>query len=282
MMRLRNVSGAMKNMGIQDVYVTAGDNKVPFDAEGNFTEGFLAEQKEGVLELYDQFTSHVAMWRGMEQSAVIALGANSYTAKKALTNGLVDKQMTLGEFKSYLEELTKGTNMQNPVTSLFSKKPKATQLTKEAEMPDQNVELQAALTVATAEFTAKLETEKAGFNASLASMKAELEAAQASLSAVTKEKEDAKQSSRLAQLTSIFGLTEAPKLAASFATLDDASFALTVGILEARAVKDEANLQAEAGDGGVVVVESEQALSLADLQKQNAERLKAKHTKKTK
>lgn len=281
MMRLRNVNGAMKNMGIQDIYVTAGDNKVPFDAEGNFTKEFLAEQQEGVLELYDQFTSHVAMWRGMEQSAVIALGANSYTAKKALSNGLVDKQMTLEEFKSYLEELTTGTNMQNPVTSLFSKKPKAT-LTKEAEMPNQNVELQAALEAATAEFTAQLEKEKDAFAASLASMKAELETAQAALAAVTKEKEDAKQASRLAKLTELFGTTEAPKLATSFSALDDESFELTVGILAARSVKEEENLQAETGSEGVVVVEGEQTLSAEDLKKQEAERRKAKYSKKTK
>lgn len=281
MMRLRNVNGAMKNMGIQDIYVTAGDNKVPFDAEGNFTKEFLAEQQEGVLELYDQFTSHVAMWRGIEQPAVIALGANSYTAKKALANGLVDKQMTLEEFKSYLEELTTGTNMQNPVTSLFSKKPKAT-LTKEAEMPNQNVDLQAALQAATADFTAKLEAQDKANAASLATIKAELETAQAALAAVTKEKEDAKQASRLAKLTELFGTTEAPKLAASFTALDDASFDLTVGILAARSVKEEENLQTETGDDGVVVVDGEQSLSAAELKKQEAERRKAKYSKKTK
>lgn len=282
MMRLRNVNGAMKNMGIQDIYVTAGDNKVPFDAEGNFTKEFLAEQQEGVLELYDQFTGHVAMWRGMEQPAVIALGANSYTAKKALTNGLVDKQMTLEEFKSYLEELTTGTNMQNPVTSLFSKKPKATQLSKEAEMPNQNVELQAALAAATADFTAQLEAKDKATAASLASMQAELESAKAALSAVAKEKEDAKQATRLAKLTDVYGTEKAAQLAASFAALDDASFDLTVGILASREVENEKNLQTETGSDGVPVVEGEQGLSFAELKSAEAERRKAKYTKKTK
>ncbi|MGK3945533.1 hypothetical protein ABK046_45225, partial [Streptomyces caeruleatus] len=97
-----------------------------------------------------------------------------------------------------------------PVTSLFSKKPKATQLSKEAEMPNQNVELQAGIEAALAEYKATAEKETASLTASLTSMKADLEAAQAALSAVTKEKEDAKQASRLAQLTAIFGTTDAP------------------------------------------------------------------------
>jgi len=263
MMKLRNVNGAMKNMGIQDVYVTAGDNKVPFDKNGDFTPEFLAEVEDGVLELYDQFTGHVAMWRGKEQKDVIALGANSYTAKKALANGLVDKQMTLEEFKAYLDELTTGNNMSSPTASLFSKKPKATQLSKEAEMPNQNVELQAALEAATADFTAQLEAKDKANAASLATMQAELEAAQAALSAVTKEKEDAKQASRLAQLTAIFGTTDAPKLAESYAALSDESFDLTVGILAARSVKEEEKLQTEIGADGVLVVEETQTYAQA-------------------
>lgn len=254
MMKLRNVNGAMKNMGIEDVYVTAGDNKVPFDKNGDFTPEFLAEVEAGVLELYDQFTGHVAMWRGLDQPAVIALGANSYTAKKALASGLVDKQMTLEEFKTYLDELTSGNTMASPTANLFNK-PKATQLSKEAAMPDQNVELQAALEAVTADFTAQLEAKDKATAASLASLKADLEAAQASLAAVEKEKADAKQASRLSELTALFGTEEAPKLAASFAALDDAAFSLTVGILASRAVKEEEKLQTETGADGVVVVD---------------------------
>lgn len=89
----------------------------------------------------------------------------------------------------------------------------------------------------------------------MASLKADLEAAQASLAAVEKEKADAKQASRLSELTALFGTEEAPKLAASFAALDDAAFSLTVGILASRAVKEEEKLQAETGADGVVVVD---------------------------
>lgn len=277
---LANYSEAEKQYGLKRVYVTAGESKVPYDQEGEFTKEFLSDIQNKVDSLYEKFTSHVAYYRTITTSSVKSLGAKMYTAEDALTNGLADKMMTREEFFNYLADLQEG-NSNTMSLNPFSKKPKAT-LTKEAEMPNQNVELQAALEAATADFTAKLEAEKAGFNASLASMKAELEAAQAALSAVTKEKEDAKQASRLAKLTELFGTTEAPKLAASFTALDDASFDLTVGILAARAVKEEESLQTETGDDGVVVVESEQSLTLADLQKQEAERRKAKHSKKTK
>lgn len=277
---LANYSEAEKQYGLKRVYVTAGESKVPYDQEGEFTKEFLSDIQNKVDSLYEKFTSHVADYRTITTSSVKSLGAKMYTAEDALTNGLADKMMTREEFFNYLADLQEG-NSNTMSLNPFSKKPKAT-LTKEAEMPNQNVELQAALEAAQAEFTAQLEAKDKAAAASLASMKAELEAAQAALAAVTKEKEDAKQASRLAKLTELFGTTEAPKLAASFTALDDASFDLTVGILAARSVKEEKNLQAETGSEGVVVVEGEQTLSAEDLKKQEAERRKAKYSKKTK
>ena len=122
--KLRNMNGALKNMGVEDVYITAGENKVPFDSDGNFTEEYKQEVKESVLELYDEFTDHVAMYRGMSKEDVIKLGANSFSSKKALTNGLVDKVMTLEDFKSYLEEITVGDKMASPVTNVLKSKTK--------------------------------------------------------------------------------------------------------------------------------------------------------------
>lgn len=278
---LANYSEAEKQYGLKRVYVTAGESKVPYDQEGEFTKEFLADIQNKVDSLYEKFTSHVADYRTITTSSVKSLGAKMYTAEDALTNGLADKVMTREEFFNYLADLQEG-NSNTMSLNPFSKKPKATQLTKEAEMPNQNVELQAALEAAQAEFTANLEKEKVAFAASLASMKADLGTAQAALAAVTKEKEEAKQATRLAKLTELFGTTEAPTLATSFAALDDASFDLTVGILAARSVKEEEKLQAETGDTGVVVVEGEQTLTLADSKKQEAERRKAKYSKKTK
>ena len=103
----------------------------------------------------EKFTSHVADYRTITTSSVKSLGAKMYTAEDALTNGLADKMMTREEFFNYLADLQEG-NSNTMSLNPFSKKPKAT-LTKEAEMPNQNVELQAALEAAQAEFTAQLE-----------------------------------------------------------------------------------------------------------------------------
>jgi capsid assembly protease len=252
---LANYSEAEKQYGLKRTYITAGESKVPYNEDGEFTKEFLADIQNKVDSLYEKFTAHVADYRAITTESVKKLGARMYTAEDALTNGLADKMMTREEFFSYLADLTEEGSSENMSLSPFSKKPKATQLSKEAEMPQDNVELQAALQAATAEFTAKLDTEKAAFATSLASLKADLEAAQASLAAVEKEKADAKQASRLSELTALFGTEEAPKLAASFAALDDAAFSLTVGILASRAVKEEEKLQTETGADGVVVVD---------------------------
>lgn len=278
MAKLRNVNGAMKNMGVKDVYVTAGDNKVPFDAQGEFTDAFLKEIQDSVLETYDQFTSHVAMWRGLDQKEVVSLGANSFSAKKALANGLIDKEMSLEQFKAYIEEIT----MQNPVSSLFTKKTKATQPTKEAAMPNENVEMQAALEELRAEFTAKFDKLEAEKAASLSQMKAELEAAQASLAAVKQAEKEAKSASRLAALSAILGDVEAPVMNSSLESLDDVAFSTVVASLKAKSEKQEAAMTKEFGADGKAVVDEDVAMTLEKLAEKEQARLEAKYNPKRK
>ena len=260
---LANYSEAEKQYGLKRTYVTAGESKVPYNEDGDFTKEFLADIQNKVDSLYEKFTAHVADYRTITTESVKKLGARMYTAEDALTNGLADKMMTREEFFSYLADLTEEGSSENMSLNPFSKKTKATQLSKEAEMPNQNVELQAALQAAQAEFTAKLDAEKQANAASLASMKAELEEAKAALSAVAKEKEDAKQATRLATLTKLFGTTDSPELAKGYASLSDEAFDLTVGFLAKRAVKEEEKLQAETGSDGVPVVEETQTYAQA-------------------
>lgn len=279
MAKLRNVSGTMKNMGVKDVYVTAGDNKVPFNEDGEFTQAFLKEVQDSVLETYDQFTGHVAMWRGIEQKDVIALGANSFSVKKGLENGLVDKEMTLEEFKAYLEEVT---TMTNPVSSLFTKKTQVTKPTKEAAMPDQNVEMQAALEELRAEFTAKLDKSEADKAASLSQMKAELETAQSALAAVKLAEKETKSASRLATLKAEFGEVEAPLLNTSLEALDDKAFETVVNSLKAKADKQEATMTKEHGSDGKQVVDDETTMTKEKLADKEQARLEAKYNSKRK
>lgn len=99
---LRNPSQEEKD---RVLYVTAGENKVPFDAEGNFTESFINKIQTGINETYDTFVTYVADMRGMTREAVIDTKADTFSAKRSLAMGLVDKVMTGDEFVNYIADL---------------------------------------------------------------------------------------------------------------------------------------------------------------------------------
>lgn len=249
--KLRNTNGALKNMGIEDVYITAGENKVPFDSDGNFTEEYKKEVKESVLELYEEFTDHVAMYRGLSKEDVIKLGANSFSSKKALENGLVDKVMTLEDFKSYLEEITIGDKMASPVTNLFKSKTKGTEMSKE----DMTllVELQTQVE--------QFQLENVSLSTKATKLEADLAEALASLAAVEKEKAEAKQSQRIAVLSDVVGDEKAKAKAESLASLSDEAFESVVDMLKgAKAASEQSELMTELGDEGKAVVTEEENL----------------------
>jgi ClpP class serine protease len=99
---LRNPSQEEKD---RVLYVTAGENKVPFDAEGNFTESFINKIQTGINETYDTFVTYVADMRGMTREAVIDTKADTFSAKRSLGMGLIDKVMTGDEFVNYIADL---------------------------------------------------------------------------------------------------------------------------------------------------------------------------------
>lgn len=248
--KLRNMNGALKNMGIEDVYITAGENKVPFDSDGNFTEEYKKEVKDSVLELYEEFTDHVAMYRGLSKEDVIKFGANSFSSKKALENGLVDKVMTLEDFKSYLEEITIGDKMASPVTNLFKSKTKGTEMSKE------DMTLLAELQTQVEQF----QLENVSLSTKATKLEADLAEVLASLAAVEKEKAEAKQSQRVAVLSAVVG-EQAKAKAESLASLSDEAFDSVVDMLKgAKAASEQSELMTELGDEGEAVVTEEENL----------------------
>lgn len=243
--QLRNASGYMKNLGIEDVYITAGEGKVPFDSEGKFTDEFLAEVKDGVLEIYDQFTDHVAMWRGLDKGAVEALGAKTFSTKKALSNGLVDKVMTLEEFKSYLEKTNSGEDMSNPISKLLSQNKKDTEMSKE------DMALLSTLQLQVEEF----QLTNQSLVSKTTSLEAELNTALEALKEVAKEKAEAKTANRQATLAAIVGDVQAKAKAAKMADLSDEAFAGMVEMLQSMSAEaDKSVLNTELGDEGQEVV----------------------------
>lgn len=91
-------------------YVTAGANKVPFGADGDFKPEFIEKIQTGINETYDKFVTYVADTRGMTREAVIDTKADTFSANKSLSLGLVDKVMTGVEFVDYIATLKEQAN----------------------------------------------------------------------------------------------------------------------------------------------------------------------------
>lgn len=99
---LLNNTKALEKAGLSRTFVTAGANKIPFDADGGFRQEFLAELQEQVDELYGSFCEHVSHYTGLSIKDVKATEASMFNSKKALEMGLVNSIMTNEEFADYL------------------------------------------------------------------------------------------------------------------------------------------------------------------------------------
>lgn len=99
---LMNNTKQLEKAGLSRSFVTAGANKIPFDAEGEFRTEFLAEIQETVDELYGQFCAHVAHYTGLSVEAVQDTEASVFSGPKGLSMGLVNSVMTNEEFATYL------------------------------------------------------------------------------------------------------------------------------------------------------------------------------------
>lgn len=99
--QLMNTMRYEKAVGLDRTFVYAGDSKIPFDTEGNFTEGFIADIQQSVDFFYAEFVVHVAQYRQLSVQQVKDTQAKVYLPTEALSLGLVDKVMTKQEFINY-------------------------------------------------------------------------------------------------------------------------------------------------------------------------------------
>ena len=100
--RLVNFNRYDKERGVDTTYLYAGANKIPFDAQGAFTESFLSGIQEKIDVFYTSFVTFVAKNRNMTVDAVKSTEAETYLPEKALALGLIDKVMTKNDFISYI------------------------------------------------------------------------------------------------------------------------------------------------------------------------------------
>jgi ClpP class serine protease len=105
---LYNDSEALKMEGYERIFITDGTEKVPFNDDGTFREGFLADLQKRCTELGDAFRAHVSMYTGISTEELKATNAKVFSAQDALSLGLVNQIQTRSEFVSYVVDKHKG------------------------------------------------------------------------------------------------------------------------------------------------------------------------------
>lgn len=101
---LMNNSKQLEQAGITRTFVTAGANKIPFDANGDFRDEFIESLQESVNELYGEFVAHVAKYTGLSEEEIRSTEASMFRANKALSMGLINSIMNNEQFAEYLSQ----------------------------------------------------------------------------------------------------------------------------------------------------------------------------------
>lgn len=261
--QLANKNAAERKIGIERSYVYAGESKIPFDSDGKFTEGFLADIQEKVDSLYLSFISHVAEMRNLSQESVKDTKAKVFLAPKAVELGLVDQTMTREEFFTYLSEVVEsGDNM-----SLKAKLFKSNTTMESTEDMAKLEEIQATLEAAIAEKDgvsaqlAALQTEFATAQTALTAALAELSEFKAKAEAAELAAKEAATAARKQMLVKAAGAEKAESLFAKLEALDDEAFAEVVETIAQanRTVDDSALFQSMGVDGDGRVEDQEKA-----------------------
>lgn len=222
LIQLYNDSKYLENLGLERTFVFAGENKIPFNKEGNFTEAFIADLQKSVDETYDMFVSHVSENRSLNAKVVKDTEAKVFNADEAISLGLADKKMEIEDFQSYITQKSQTKGNQEDMS------------TKElnvATLQTANASLQAQIE--------QLNTEKETLTAEKGNVSNQLATA---LSEVTKLKADlvelqksAVETARKEKLESVFGKDseQATTYLQSLSTLDQSAFDMVVSGLSA-------------------------------------------------
>ena len=230
--QLYNEAEYLKNLGIERSFVYAGDNKIPFDAEGSFTKSFIDSIQSSVDKTYNSFVKHVATNRNISEDSVRATKASVYDAEDALSAGLIDKIMEIEDFTTYINSQPKEPmenseedegGYSNPEKELVNANNnlKLTHLQEGKKMDDLEV-IKSKLEKMTESNTA-MSSELTSLKASLQEAVVQKEQAESALEKAVLEH---KQGERKQVLSVIFG-KESDKVAqyaTMFANLDDTAF----------------------------------------------------------
>lgn len=107
---LLDTSKAMAQAGLKRIFVTSGESKVPFAADGSFKKEFLDDIQAEVNRLNTEFAAHVSAYTGIDTPTIMGFEAKVFNANEAVERGLANKVMTNREFAAYVGKLHTGVN----------------------------------------------------------------------------------------------------------------------------------------------------------------------------
>ena len=276
--QLVNNSKMLENKGITRKFITYGENKVPFDDSGEFTNKFIQSIQEKVNKTGIQFNKFIAKNRNMQVEDVIATQAEVFDAEDALDVGFIDKIMTKSEF--YENYLPSKSNMKS-MYFLQSEE----NMTKNVELnADELQELKTQLATATEDKT-QLTTSLAELQAEYDVTKEQLEVMKVELAGIKEAKEtleaekvkaelDARVAQRTAKLEASLGKDneQVATLLASTQTLSDEQFDVIAKSLEVKQETQEKQFAEIGGEGQ----DSVKQLTLEEQLAQTAEKMTKK------
>ena len=244
---LLNKNGELSQKGHERTFVYAGENKIPYDAEGNFRKEYIDDVQMKVNLLYMQFVNHVSQFRPMSENEVRGTKASMFIAEEALLNHLADKMMTRIEFADYLSKMSeelialeRNPQERKPMNFFESFLGKR----KEASADVASIE---SLQAEYAQFAEQAAIKVDALNDEIAKAQASADAWKQKYEAAVAEQAKAKADSRLTQLTSLFGDEKGKSLHASLSKLSDTDYAAIVEATKALQDNVDSKLEAVAG-----------------------------------
>lgn len=266
LIRLMNDSKALEKEGYERTFITAGDEKIPFAADGSFRKEFIDDLQYKVDTLYQEFVEYVAEHRNISVEAVRNTQAKTFLAEDAIALGLADKVMTQEEFYSYLsgeaQNNKEGNSMSNRIFK-FTKSEDKSEMTQLADLQTELAGVQSQLADAQLA-VAELATTKEAL-ATLQAAFAEKETALATALDQVKDMQAqavaVKTQTRKEKLASV-GQDES--IADAMASLDDATFETLFAGYKASFEKQKQVLETSGmleelgGEGGDVEAQSQE------------------------
>lgn len=274
LVRLMNDSKALEMEGYERTFISAGDDKIPFDADGSFRKEFLEDIQGKVDTLYEEFTGFVAEHRNLSVEAVKSTQARTFLPKEAIELGLADRVMTLEEFYTHLADTAQkqeGGMLKNKLFTQFNKTEETLEMTQLAELQEQLQGAQLSVSELTSKYeaVASLLAEK---ETALAAALSEVATFQAEAAALKEAAVATKMSARKEKLSAVMAADKVEGVSASLATLDDEAFNTVLssfaGLKQTAEASDLFNEIGDQGTEAVVETTSKAKTSTEDQIKQ--------------